>query len=1003
MKQLFRLYLLLALLLPNVALAYDIEVDGIYYDIIDNEAIVTYKNYSSYTFYYSDYSGDVTIPASITFGNKTYPVTRISEYAFYECAGLTSVHIPNSVTYIGYEAFYGCTGLIDVNIPNSVTLINSYLFYGCTGLTSISIPNSITEIDYCAFYGCSGLTNIEIPNTVTYIGDWAFYECSGLASINIPASVTSIGNLVFAGCTGLTSITVDSNNPVFDSRDNCNAIIEEYTDYDSNYHVYLLVGCQNTVIPNSVTDIGYGAFRECSTLKRIIIPNSVAYIGSEAFNGCDGLTSINVPDYVTNIGQSAFLNCSSLNSVSIPASVTEIGDYAFAGCSGLKKITVESSNPVFDSRNNCNAIIKTASNTLLAGCQNTLIPSSATSIGDYAFFNCSTLKSITIPKSIKTIGDRVFAGCSGLKNLYTKIAYFSDFSYGAGIFEEVPMASCVLHVPNGTSSIYQSMAQWREFSNIEEMTKNTDTNGDDEVNIADVNYIISLILSDGYDARADANEDGEINIADVNEVIYHILNGDEDQFTQYGYHCLAGIYRSMHTAGWSTTGNTHQCFGISAYNLMAEVMGDDFIMGAQGSGWFWFDAAYSVKSRYTSSAWRSYDLWNAYYTWIANANEILSFKDKMTSSNANYIIGQAFAIRAYSYFMLAQTFARTYAGHTNDPCVPLFSGTGFAGTGQPRATVAQVYAQIDDDISKAVMLLMDTQQQRPEHMGLAVALGLKARIALVKEDWNTALNSAEAAISASGRQILDVPSFIGLNDASAQNVMWGAKITAQDVGMYASLFAHLSTDIVYGQRAPKQISPALYQKMNSSDARRAWWNPNDPDYSFGGYIQRKFDFSNLETWEGDYIWMRIEEMYLTAAEAACRLGIETTAKNYLMQLMNKRDPYYSCNKSGTRLGALTSDETGSLLEEILLQRRIELWGEDGRIYTIRRLRQGFERTTERGWPDGLLIYGHQWAAGDPESYLWVLTIPQAEFDTNPYLNPDPLPNGDQNPIGDYPY
>jgi hypothetical protein len=384
---------------------------------------------------------------------------------------------------------------------------------------------------------------------------------------------------------------VDSNNPVYDSRDNCNAIISEYTGYDGNNHVWLISGCQNTVIPNSVTDIDYGAFRECSTLKSIIIPNSVTYIDGEAFNGCCGLTSINIPDSVTYIGNAAFYNCSGLETISIPASVTVIGGSAFAGCSALKKMTVENGNPVYDSRNNCNAIVETASNTLLAGCQNTQIPSSVTSIGGSAFYNCSTIKNLTIPKSINSIGYMAFAGCTELKNLYTKISHFSDFSYEGNIFWEVPTSTCVLHVPKGTASIYQSMDQWRDFSNIQELADNNDTNGDDEVNIADVNYIINIILSGGFDPRADANEDGEINIADVNEVIQRILGGDKDHFTQYGYLCLNGIYRSMRTAGWSTTGNTHQCFGISAYNLTAEVMGDDFIMGAPGNGWFWFDAA----------------------------------------------------------------------------------------------------------------------------------------------------------------------------------------------------------------------------------------------------------------------------------------------------------------------------------------------------------------------------------------------------------------------------
>ena len=131
-------------------------------------------------------------------------------------------------------------------------------------------------------------------------------------------------------------------------------------------------------------------------------------------------------------------------------------------------------------------------------------------------------------------------------------------------------------------------------------------------------------------------------------------------------------------------------------------------------------------------------------------------------------------------------------------------------------------------------------------------------------------------------------------------------------------------------------------------------------------------------------------------------GDEANAKKYLMDLMAKRDPNYSCDKSGTALGALTTDETGSLREEILLQRRIELWGEDGRIFTIRRCHQGFERTAANGWPSGLLIPTHAAAAKDPASYLWVLTIPQAEFDGNVNMNPNPIPNGDQNPIGDYP-
>ena len=191
-----------------------------------------------------------------------------------------------------------------------------------------------------------------------------------------------------------------------------------------------------------------------------------------------------------------------------------------------------------------------------------------------------------------------------------------------------------------------------------------DANCDAQVSIADVSVLIDMLLegTTGYFSGADANQDGEVTIADVSVLIDMLLDGSTNYSYDKALNDLNEIYRSMRTAGWSTTGNWHQCFGISAYNLMAEVMGDDMIMGSMGSGWFWFDAVYNVKNRYTLTTWRSYDLWTAYYTWIANANYLLAASQDMsgTSAEVRYIQGQAYAIRAYSYFMLAQSFARTY-------------------------------------------------------------------------------------------------------------------------------------------------------------------------------------------------------------------------------------------------------------------------------------------------------------------------------------------------------
>ena len=358
------LFTALLLLCTTVVTAHDFEVGGIYYKILSEEdktVEVTFKG-TSYNQYSNEYTGSVVIPESVIYNGVEYRVPSIGNNAFYNCTGLTSIEIPNSVTSIGNNAFSHCSKLVSVVIPNSVTTLGEYAFCGCNGLTSVVISSGITRLERSVFDSCYNLTSVEIPDGVTSIGKWAFSNCYALKSVTIPNSVTTIEEAAFSVCLELTNI----------------------------------------VIPSSVTNIGARAFGQCNKLAGIV---------------------------------------------------------------------VDAENTVYDSRDNCNAIIKTSTNTLICGSNETVIPNSVTRIGDNAFTERTGLTSIEIPNSITNIGEYAFYGCTALESITSLIPAEELFAIILHVFDNVDKNACTLYVPYGAKETYAATAGWSEFVNIVELEK----------------------------------------------------------------------------------------------------------------------------------------------------------------------------------------------------------------------------------------------------------------------------------------------------------------------------------------------------------------------------------------------------------------------------------------------------------------------------------------------------------------------------------------------------
>lgn len=479
----------------------------------------------------------------------------INDNAFSSCEALSEISIPGSVKTIAAGAFSNCPGLTNVSIPASVTSLRG--FENCDNLTKATI--SAPVVGDSAFWGCDQLTNLKLKAPVESIGYKAFASCPELKTLNIPNTVTSIVGGAFSGCSGLSSIVVAKDNPVYDSRDNCNAVVETANDA-------LVLTCKNTVMPSQITAIGDYAFYNRYDLTSFEIPSTVTSIGKYAFGGCSGLTQMNIPEGVTSLGEGAFSGCYGLTSVNIPAGVTTISDRLFNGCNNLTGITIPDGvtsigSEAFKFCNKLSSVnipagvteIKDRTFSCCRSLADITIPNGVTRIGYGAFEECQSLTSVTIPESVNTIGTYAFYYCYGLNDVYalasTPPAIDCEehhVSYGGGEeydYTDNPYYTfyryyyATLHVPEASMDAYKAADAWKEFRNVVSLAKGQpgDVDGDGAVTINDTAVLIGLLINGDIEMRtanmdlpgcADVNGDGQVNIEDVTSLINMMLTSE---------------------------------------------------------------------------------------------------------------------------------------------------------------------------------------------------------------------------------------------------------------------------------------------------------------------------------------------------------------------------------------------------------------------------------------------------------------------------------------------
>ena len=486
-----------ALLLATAVHAYDFTVvneDGvtIYYNLVsasDKTCEVTFRdpkdegvttiNGTPINFY----SGDIKIPEKVSYSSMDFQVIGIGNGAFRECHGLTSVTLPNSITYIGGGAFMYCP-ITSIELPENLTSIGGYAFFHCD-LTSIVIPNSVTSIEGGVFSECYKLSSVTLPNGMTSIPSSMFNLCYSLRTLKIPDSVTKIGAQAFSCCTNLESLKIPDGVAIIeasafiscrklvsltlpeslfligpDAFDSCESLksinIPEGVSTISHETFYGCSSLESLSLPKSLKKIEYAAFQKCSSLASLTIPDSVTSIGYAAFFGCTSLKSVKLPRLLTSIESGLLERCTSLASIEIPEGVTTIQGAAFYKCSGLKSVLLPNSLTTIEgnSFDGCSSL------------ESIVIPNNVTVIAIEAFAGCRSLTSLTIGKSVQQIQTKAFSDCSALTKIVSRIE--KPFAISGDCFSNMAKMMAKLHVPKGTKPAYQAMDGWSDFLNIDE-------------------------------------------------------------------------------------------------------------------------------------------------------------------------------------------------------------------------------------------------------------------------------------------------------------------------------------------------------------------------------------------------------------------------------------------------------------------------------------------------------------------------------------------------------